>query len=131
MWYRKFCTDLESIGFIFNPYDVCVANRSVTGKQHTIRFHVDDVLLSHVDRKVNDEFGQWAQKTYGKLKNVSITRGKVHEFLGMTFDFSNKGECHVKQPGYVQDMIKGRKAITKNGKSKKNHQYDLLENACK
>ena len=70
---QKFRTDLESIGFRFNPYDVCVDNRIVRGKQHTIRFHVDDVLSSHVDKKVNDEFREWAQKTYGKLKDVTIT----------------------------------------------------------
>ena len=65
-WYKKFKKDLESIGFIFNPYDVCVANRMVNGKQHTIRFHVDDILSSHVDLKVNDEFLKWLNKTYGR-----------------------------------------------------------------
>ena len=35
LWYKKFCADLESIGFKFNPYDPCVANRIVNGKQHT------------------------------------------------------------------------------------------------
>ena len=45
------------------------------------------MLLLHVDKKVNDNFGEWAQKTYGKLKDVSITRGKVHEFLGMMLEF--------------------------------------------
>ena len=52
MWYRKFRTNLGSIGFKLNPYDECVANRNVRGKQHTIRFHVDDVLSSHVDKKL-------------------------------------------------------------------------------
>ena len=105
LWYKKFRSDLESIGFKFNPYDACVANRMVKGEQHTIRFHVDDVLSSHVDKKVNDDFGKWAQKTYGKLIDVTIIRGKVNEFLGMTLDFSIKGECHVKQPDHIKDMI--------------------------
>ena len=47
MWYKKFCTDLESIGFRFNPYDACVANRIVRGEQHTIRFHVDDIIIPY------------------------------------------------------------------------------------
>ena len=54
LWYSVFKKDLEGIGFKFNPYDPCVANRIVNGKQHTIRFHVDDLMSSHVDRKVND-----------------------------------------------------------------------------
>ena len=56
LWYEKFQTDLEGIGFKFNPYDPCIANRSVKGKQHTIRFHVDDIMSSHIDPSVNDEF---------------------------------------------------------------------------
>ena len=56
LWYRKFQTDLESNDFIFNSYDPCMANKMVNDKQQTIRFHVDDVMSSHVDPKVNDEF---------------------------------------------------------------------------
>jgi hypothetical protein len=26
-YYKKFCKDIESIGFEVNPYDPCVANR--------------------------------------------------------------------------------------------------------
>ena len=31
--HKKFRADLEEAGFIFNPYDPCVANRQVNGKQ--------------------------------------------------------------------------------------------------
>ena len=58
LWYKQFKSDLEESGFKFNPYDPCVANRKVRGKQQTIRFHVDDVKSSHVDMKVNNEFPQ-------------------------------------------------------------------------
>ena len=43
LWYRKLHGDLEELGFVFNPYDPCVANKMVRGNQHTVRFHVDDV----------------------------------------------------------------------------------------
>ena len=36
LWYRKLCSDLEGIGFKFNPYDACIANRKVKGSQHTV-----------------------------------------------------------------------------------------------
>ena len=49
LWYKKFPGDLEEIGFEFNPYDPCIANRIVKKKQQTIRFHVDDIMSSHVD----------------------------------------------------------------------------------
>ena len=56
---------------------------------------MDNVLSSHINKKVSGQFGNWAQRTYGRLKKVSITRGKVHEFLGMTLDFSFTEECYV------------------------------------
>ena len=37
LWYRKFRRELESIGFVFNSYDPCVANRLVRTYQQTIR----------------------------------------------------------------------------------------------
>ena len=47
---------LEEKGYEFNPYDQCVANKMIQGKQHTVRFHVDDLMDSHVNPKVNDDF---------------------------------------------------------------------------
>ena len=87
LWYRKFRADLEQIGFKFNDFDSCVANREVEGSQHTIRYHVDDVISSHLNSKVNDDFAKWANKVYGKLKPVEVHRGRIHEYLGMTMDF--------------------------------------------
>ena len=60
-WYRKFGSDLEGINFVFNEYDACVANWWVSKGQHTMKFHVDDVLSSHLNKKVNDKFAKWAK----------------------------------------------------------------------
>ena len=106
LWYKQFRTDLEEIGFVFNPYEPCVANRLVMSKQHTVRFHVDDLKSSHVDRKVNDEFHHWLNHKYGKYGEVKVTRGKVHEYLGMTFDYSKKGTIQVGMVEYVENMLK-------------------------
>jgi len=59
LYYKKFHKDIESIGFEVNPYDMCVANWIIDGKQHTITWHVDDVKSSLEDSKVNDEFFDW------------------------------------------------------------------------
>jgi hypothetical protein len=57
LYYKKFRRkDIEDIGFNVNPYDPCIANRMVNGKQHTIAWHVDDVKSSHINKTVNDEF---------------------------------------------------------------------------
>ena len=105
LWYKKFRQDLESIGFKFNPYDPCVANRMIKGKQHTVRFHVDDLMSSHVDARVNDLFLIWLNKMYGKHGEVKATRGDVHDYLGMIFDYSEPGTVQVDMIDYVKGML--------------------------
>ena len=79
-------------GFKFNDYDPCVANRVRHTHQQTIRFHVDDVLVSSKSKKANDEFYEWCNQKYGDIKKVKCHRGGIHQFLGMTLDFeSEKG----------------------------------------
>jgi hypothetical protein len=56
LYYKKFCKDIETKGFVVNPYDPCVANRIIKGKQQTVTWHVDDLKSSHVDPTVNNEF---------------------------------------------------------------------------
>jgi hypothetical protein len=47
LYYIRFVSDLKSIGFEVNPYDPCVANKTVAGTQLTIVWHVDDLKVSH------------------------------------------------------------------------------------
>jgi hypothetical protein len=49
LFYQKLLGDLEENGFTLKPYDPCVANKMVNGKQLTVTWHVDDLKLSHVD----------------------------------------------------------------------------------
>ncbi len=36
LFYKKFRASVEAIGYVVNPYDPCVANKTINGKQHTI-----------------------------------------------------------------------------------------------
>ena len=105
LWFQTFKADLESIGFKFNPYDPCVANRKVKGSQHTVRFHVDDVMSSHLKPSVNRDFLKWLNKKYGNYGEVKATTGKIHDYLGMTFDFSVKGKVSVDMAPYINSMV--------------------------
>jgi hypothetical protein len=59
LYYEKFTTSLESKGFMMNPYDPCVWNKIVNGKQLKLVFHVDNCKLLHIDSKVLDETIKW------------------------------------------------------------------------
>ena len=105
LWYKKFRSDLEKEKFVFNPYDACVANRIVNGKQHTIRFHVDDLMSSHVDKAVNDQFAKWLQSMYGQYKAVTVHRGRKHDYLGVDYIF-HKGYLEIDTRAYIKGMVK-------------------------
>ena len=104
LFYKKFRKSIEEYGFTVNPYDPCVANKMVGGKQLTISWHVDDVKVSHVSSRVVTQFISWVQKEYGKEREVTCTRGKKHVYLGMLLDYSQKGKVIVDMSSYVKDM---------------------------
>ncbi len=60
-----------------NPYDPCVANKIVNGKQMTVCWHIDDLKVSHTDPMEITKFGDWLSKTYGVT--VAAHRGKVYD----------------------------------------------------
>jgi hypothetical protein len=103
LFYRKLVTDLEGSGFVLNPYDPCVANKEVNGSQMTVCWHVDDLKTSHINPEVNTKFGEWLSTTYGV--SVVTHRGKVHDYLGMIFDFSQKGKVMVNMIEYIRSII--------------------------
>jgi hypothetical protein len=105
LWYRNLRASLEEYGFVFNRYDPCIANRMINGKQLTIRFHVDDVLASHMEQAVLEDFFTWINERYGGLKEVTCTRGRVHTYLGMTLDYSKKGKLKIRMNDYVERML--------------------------
>ena len=107
LFYRKLATDLQGYGFELNPYDPCVANKIVKGKQMTVSWHVDDLKVSHKDSVVVDEFLGWVKKTYGSIGEVKTTRGKVHDYLGMNLDYTVDGQVTIGMVPYIESMVEG------------------------
>ncbi len=100
LYYKNFVKSLVNHSFKLNPCDRCVANKIVKGKQITMCFHVDDCKISHEHPKVVDEAINWLRAEYESIFEDSLGamkdhRGKVHKYLGMTLDFSHKGQCTV------------------------------------
>jgi hypothetical protein len=90
--------------------DPCIANKIVNGKQLTICWHVDDLKILHVDPDVITRFITWLKKNFETIFNdgsgtMKITRGKIHEYLGMTLDFSTPGELKISMIPYIKEII--------------------------
>ena len=47
--YRKLRSELEDFGFEVNPYDLCVANKTLNRSQMTVTWHDDDLKISYAD----------------------------------------------------------------------------------
>ena len=56
LFYKKIHADLEACGSEVNPHDTCGANKMVDRKQLTIRWHVDNLMASHVFTKALQAF---------------------------------------------------------------------------
>jgi hypothetical protein len=106
LFYHKFIADLTSLGFDINPYHPCVANKIINVKRITIFWHVDDLLIGHVDPAVVTRFLIWLAKRYDTAdKKLNIVRGTKHVYLGMTMNFSTPGEVKFDMIPYIRKII--------------------------
>jgi hypothetical protein len=110
LYYRKFTKSLIGRGFELNPYDPCVANKIIEGKQMTICFHVDDCKLSHHNPKVMDKTISWLRKEYEYIfedgsGKMTVSRGNIHKYLGMTLDFTVRGHVRISMFDYVDEIL--------------------------
>ena len=106
LFYKKLRTYFEEIGFTVNPYNVCVANCIVNGKQYTVVWHVDNLKSSHVDPEVNNDFIKWVTEKYGKddVGKVDYCKGKIRPYLGMNLDHTKKGKLKENMRKYTEEL---------------------------
>ena len=96
---------VEELGFIVNPYDWCVVNKTINGKQCTIGWHVDDLKISHVDTDVVEGIIQALDDRFVKEAPLVVHRGRVQEYLGMVIDFTATGKVGFSMPKYVEELL--------------------------
>ena len=105
LFWKDLSTTLQEWGFTINPYDWCVANKEEDGKQITIVWHADDLKLSHVNSNVVTKFIKKLEERYGKEAPLTIRRGKIHEYLGMTLDYTSKGKVKIDMRQYLKSIL--------------------------
>ena len=102
LWYDNLCATFRSMGFVPNPYDPCVFNRSYNDQQCTACVHVDDIKNTCVDPLGVEETITALTNRY---KTITVKRGMVHSYLGMTFDYSTPGKVRITILKYVMSML--------------------------
>jgi hypothetical protein len=105
--WKKLVATLREWGFETNPYDWCVANKMINGKHCTVLWHVDDLKISHVEYGVVSSIIELISGEFGKDAPMTETRGKTHEYLGMTLDFSCVGKAKIYMTDYITNVLGG------------------------
>ena len=110
LFYQQFVGYLMTIGFDLKPYDPCVTNKTISGKQLTLLWYVYDIKAIHVKAKVVTRMSKWLRKTYKRLfkdgsEKMKLCRGKIHEYLGMNLDYTIKCEVKITVIPYIKEMI--------------------------
>jgi hypothetical protein len=103
LFYRKLIKELKGMGFEINPYNPCVANELVDGKQMTVRWHIDDLMISHVNQDKILKFVKCIKDIYGD--NLAENVGMTHDYLGMTFDYAFEREVRINMCTYMSKVI--------------------------
>ena len=105
LFWKRLSSQLRKWGFKINPYDSCVANKMINGSQCTILWHVDDLKISHVDSEVVTDVIKLLESEFGKEAPLTKTRGKVHDYLGMTINYSIPGKVMFTMIDYIKTML--------------------------
>jgi hypothetical protein len=69
-------------------------------------WHVDDLKISHHDEAIVKQVVANLNTEFGKHLPLKATFGKVHDYLGMTLDYSQPGKVMVKMPDYTDKILK-------------------------
>ena len=106
LFHLKFVESLTFIGFVLNPYDSCVANKIVDVHQLTVVWHVDYLKISHQNENVVTRMITWLRNTYEVLFDdgtgaMTVHRVRVHEYLGMSLEFTTAGQVKVTMFDYI------------------------------
>ena len=75
------------MGFTLNPCGLCIANKVIDGKQHTIVWNTDYRKMSHKDKSMVESIVCEIEKKFGKMSSVSCVPD--YDFLVLKLKFMN------------------------------------------
>ena len=107
LFWKLLSKTLKRWGFVVNPYDLCVMNKTIEGTQCTVLWHVDDLKISHKNHEVVTMIIKQLDNEFGQKAPLTVARGKVHEYLGMTIDYSSVGKVQISMKDYIQNILNG------------------------
>jgi hypothetical protein len=103
LWNDMISTDLKQAGFQQHPLDPCIFFKIEGQKKVFITLYVDDLLVTSTHQSL-------LESTYNllihKYKSVTRINGSIHNYVGMTYDFSESGSVKITMEKYIDEIIK-------------------------
>ena len=115
------------MGFEINPYDQCLANCQIDGKQCTVAWFVDDSKISHQDPAVVTT--KIIDKLEEAFKKMTVVGGPEHVFLRMNICYNKSDRtATITMSDYLKEAIaESEMEISKTAATPANK--DLFETA--
>ena len=92
-------------GFTINPYDHCIANKTVNGHQCAIVWHIDDLKISNLQERVVKDMIQHLNKECSSHDPMTVSNVKIHDYLGMTLDYTRDGTLKDDMIAYIEGIL--------------------------
>ena len=89
----------------------------VNGEQITVQFHVDDLKVSHREESVLEDFLGDLRSEFGQEDELTENTGLVHEYLGITIDYSIAGKVIFTMFDYLEGVVVEAAEDLKNSRS--------------
>ena len=106
LFWKKLSTFLiDKHGFEWNEYDWCIVNKMIEGKQCTIAWYINDIKMLHAQQEVLEGLLTSLNEEFSKEAPLTVTQRKVHDYLGMTFDYTIPGKGRITMPDFVQGVL--------------------------
>ena len=80
-------------------------NKIVKGKQYTITWNSNNLIMLHVDSDIVSSIMPCIDAEYGNIPKMTITQGKIHKYLRININYSSSCKVKLYMVGYIVKMI--------------------------
>ena len=80
-------------------------NKTANGTKCTVLWHVYDLQISHVDSSECEKVVDLWNRLCGNETPVTVTRGNLHDNLGMTLDIKTDGKVTILMEAHVENVF--------------------------
>lgn len=101
LWFDKLTEVLVAYGFTANPCDECVMNKFINGKQISIGFHVDDLLMTCEEDNMLDDVIMYLRTLF---REVKVKKDDVMGYLGMRLTIK-EDDVYVDMDTYTAKIL--------------------------